>query len=47
MLDDKDRIFTNVYGFQPWEIDAAVKRGDWDGTKKLLEKEKKMTMMLL
>lgn len=39
MLDDKDRIFTNVYGFQPWGIDAAMKRGDWDGTKKLLEKD--------
>lgn len=37
MLDDKDRIFTNVYGFQPWGIDAAIKRGDWDGTKKLLQ----------
>ncbi|MEO1170071.1 MAG: NADH-quinone oxidoreductase subunit NuoF [Pseudomonadota bacterium] len=39
MLDDKDRIFTNVYGFQPWGIDAAMKRGDWDGTKKLLQKD--------
>jgi len=38
MLDDKDRIFTNVYGFQPWGIDAAIKRGDWDGTKDLLAK---------
>jgi NADH-quinone oxidoreductase subunit F len=38
MLDDKDRIFTNVYGFQPWGIDAAVKRGDWDGTKALMAK---------
>ncbi len=37
MLDDKDRIFTNVYGFQPWGIDAAIKRGDWDDTKKLLQ----------
>jgi NADH-quinone oxidoreductase subunit F len=36
-LSDKDRIFTNVYGFQPWTIDAAMKRGDWDNTKKLLE----------
>tara|TARA_R110000782_G_scaffold78293_3_gene155852 strand:- start:42373 stop:43668 length:1296 start_codon:yes stop_codon:yes gene_type:complete len=36
-LDDKDRIFTNVYGFQDWGIDAAMKRGDWDNTKKLLE----------
>jgi len=36
-LSDKDRIFTNVYGFQDWGIDAAMKRGDWDNTKKLLE----------
>ncbi len=36
-LSDKDRIFTNVYGFQDWGIDAAIKRGDWDNTKKLLE----------
>ncbi|EPR16464.1 NADH dehydrogenase [Sphingobium indicum IP26] len=36
-LADKDRIFTNVYGFQDWAIDAAMKRGDWDNTKKLLE----------
>ncbi len=36
-LDDKDRIFTNVHGFQDWGIDAAMKRGDWDNTKKLLE----------
>ena len=25
-LADKDRIFTNLYGFQPWNIDAAIKR---------------------
>jgi NADH-quinone oxidoreductase subunit F len=36
-LEDKDRIFTNVYGFQPWNLKAAEKRGDWDKTKKLLE----------
>ncbi|ETI63420.1 NADH dehydrogenase [Sphingobium sp. C100] len=36
-LDDKDRIFTNVYGFQDWGVDAAMKRGDWDNTKALLE----------
>ena len=34
-LADKDRIFTNVYGFQePW-LKAAQARGDWDDTKKL------------
>ncbi|MCB4860727.1 NADH-quinone oxidoreductase subunit NuoF [Sphingobium sp. PNB] len=36
-LSDKDRIFTNVYGFQDWGIDAAMKRGDWDNTKALLD----------
>ena len=36
MLADKDRIFTNVYGFQPWNLDAAQKRGDWDNTKALI-----------
>ncbi|MEC3949544.1 NADH-quinone oxidoreductase subunit NuoF [Sphingobium sp. HWE2-09] len=36
-LSDKDRIFTNVHGFQDWGIDAAMKRGDWDNTKKLME----------
>jgi NADH-quinone oxidoreductase subunit F len=37
-LQDKDRIFTNVYGYQPWNLAAAQKRGDWDKTKALLEK---------
>ncbi|MBX3562122.1 MAG: NADH-quinone oxidoreductase subunit NuoF [Sphingomonas sp.] len=36
MLADKDRIFTNVYGFQPWGLKAAEKRGDWDKTKALM-----------
>ena len=36
MLDDKDRIFTNLYGFQPWNLPSAQKRGDWDGTKAIL-----------
>jgi NADH-quinone oxidoreductase subunit F len=31
-LSDKDRIFTNLYGTQPWNLDAARRRGDWDGT---------------
>ena len=32
MLADKDRIFTNLYGFQSWHLDAARVRGDWDDT---------------
>ena len=38
MLADKDRIFTNLYGFQPWGLEAARRRGDWDGTKALMDK---------
>ena len=35
-LSDKDRIFTNLYGFQePW-LKAAQARGDWDNTKGLM-----------
>ncbi len=36
MLADSDRIFRNVYGFQPWTIEHAMKRGDWVDTKALL-----------
>ena len=36
MLADKDRIFTNLYGYQPWGLTAAMKRGDWDATKALM-----------
>jgi NADH-quinone oxidoreductase subunit F len=38
MLDIKDRIFTNLYGEEPWDLAAAKKRGDWDGTKELIAK---------
>ncbi len=38
MLSDKDRIFTNLYGLHDWHIDGALKRGDWDGAKGLIEK---------
>ena len=38
MLQDKDRIFTNLYGFESPLLDAARARGDWDGTRGILEK---------
>jgi len=38
MLDDKDRIFTNLYGFEDWRLEGARARGDWDGTKDILAK---------
>ena len=38
MLTDKDRIFTNIYGQYDRSLKGAMRRGHWDGTKKLLEK---------
>lgn len=38
MLQDKDRIFTNLYGFQDFGLKGAQARGNWDGTKGLIEK---------
>src|ERR671913_194482 len=36
-LTDKDRIFTNVYGFQGADLKAAEQRGDWDKTLDLMK----------
>jgi NADH-quinone oxidoreductase subunit F len=38
MLDDKDRIFTNLYGLHDWKLKGARARGAWDGTKEILDK---------
>jgi NADH-quinone oxidoreductase subunit F len=37
MLRDEDRIFTNLYGFEDWTLEGARKRGQWDGTKALID----------
>lgn len=36
VLAEQDRIFTNLFGEQNCSLEAARKRGDWDGTKKIL-----------
>jgi len=36
MLEDKDRIFTNLYGLHDWHLEAARGRGAWNGTSDLL-----------
>ena len=36
MLADADRIFTNLYGFQPWNLESARQRGDWADTAALM-----------
>ena len=38
MLEDKDRIFKNLYGLHDWRLKGARSRGAWDNTKGLLEK---------
>jgi len=38
MLDDKDRIFTNLYGFGDRGLKGARARGQWDNTKALIDK---------
>ena len=38
MLDDKDRIFKNLYGLHDWGLEGARKRGAWDGTKAIIDK---------
>ena len=37
LLQDKDRIFTNLYGLQDWRLEAARKRGAWLGTNEILQ----------
>ncbi len=36
MLDDRDRIFTNLYGQHDWRLAGARARGDWDNTAAIL-----------
>jgi NADH-quinone oxidoreductase subunit F len=36
MLNDQDRIFTNLYGWHDWGLEGARQRGIWDNTKELI-----------
>ena len=38
MLSDADRIFTNLYGVGDAGLKGARARGDWDGTKAIIER---------
>ncbi|GGD06176.1 NADH-quinone oxidoreductase subunit NuoF [Aquisalinus flavus] len=37
MLQDKDRIFTNLYGLQDYRLEAAKQRGAWNATAEMLQ----------
>ncbi|ESQ76213.1 NADH-quinone oxidoreductase subunit NuoF [Asticcacaulis sp. AC402] len=36
ILEDKDRIFTNLYGFHDWGLEGARQRGCWNATRDIL-----------
>jgi NADH-quinone oxidoreductase subunit F len=36
LLEDKDRIFTNLYGFYDWGLEGAKARGCWNATPDIL-----------
>ena len=36
MLNNKDKIFTNIYGHNKPNLKESVLRGDWDNTKKII-----------
>lgn len=36
MLQDSNRIFTNLYGWDDWGLDGARRRGVWDNTASLI-----------
>jgi len=38
MLKNEDRIFTNIYGNNSWNLTSARRRGNWDSTDILLKK---------
>ncbi len=37
ILEDKDRIFPNLYGLHDWGLEGAKKRGCWNATKDILD----------
>ena len=39
MLNEKDKVFQNLHGFQEPFIDGALKRGSWSNTKEILSKD--------
>src|SRR5437763_2568585 len=39
ILEDKDRIFTNLYGLHDWRLEGARKRGVWNATAEMCAME--------
>jgi NADH-quinone oxidoreductase subunit F len=36
LLEDKDRIFTNIWGLHDWRLEGARARGVWNGTREMM-----------
>ena len=39
MLNEKDKVFQNLHGFQEPFLEGALKRGSWSNTKEILSKD--------
>ena len=39
MLKSRDKIFSNIYGFEKWNLSSALQRGDWEGIKEIMSKD--------
>ena len=39
MLKSRDKIFSNIYGFEKWNLPSALQRGDWEGIKEIMSKD--------
>ncbi len=44
VLEDKDRIFTNLYGLQDWRLEAAKRRGAWNATVEMLQMDRRLDL---
>ena len=47
MLDEKDRIFNNLYGQKSSDLNSSKNRGDWSNTSDILKKERNIIIQEL
>ena len=47
MLDEKDRIFNNLYGQESSDLNNSKDRGDWSNTSDILKKERNIIIQEL
>ena len=42
MLSKENKIFRNLHGFYDWKLKAAMERGIWSNTNKIIEQKRKV-----